>query len=196
MYQEAGCEVHGVDVSPTMVELAREKLGPDAVLQVAEASEIPYDDGSFDLVLATYVCHELASDSHEQVIDECRRVVKDSGRIVVADFRDVPSLFVKPQLKKASILLSKILMGPYDNFRQYLERGGLSALIDRLPLHVYHDYTDPRHHTSMAALGSRDHWRSMVADFRDATLRHAMPVPSRVNQAEAGQTEPSRAQIG
>jgi SAM-dependent methyltransferase len=44
-----GFDVRGVDISPAMVERAREKLGPDAELSVGDMRELP-ELGSFDLV--------------------------------------------------------------------------------------------------------------------------------------------------
>lgn len=48
------CAVRGVDISPEMIKAARSKIGldPDArvAFKVADAAELPYPDGHFDLI--------------------------------------------------------------------------------------------------------------------------------------------------
>ncbi|TET53384.1 MAG: class I SAM-dependent methyltransferase, partial [Anaerolineales bacterium] len=44
LYQEAGCRVYGVDLSPAMVQAARAKLGPGAGVQRGDACRIPIAD--------------------------------------------------------------------------------------------------------------------------------------------------------
>jgi SAM-dependent methyltransferase len=53
---ELGCEVVMVDISPRMVELARER-GVDA--QVGDATCLPFADGSFDCVVAAWMLFHL-----------------------------------------------------------------------------------------------------------------------------------------
>ncbi len=38
LYQEAGCEIHGIDLSPSMVNAASKKLGEQADIRVGDAS--------------------------------------------------------------------------------------------------------------------------------------------------------------
>ena len=48
--------VSGFDLSPAMVELARERLGEDADVRVADlGAPLPYPDDEFDLVVASLV---------------------------------------------------------------------------------------------------------------------------------------------
>ena len=55
-----GAIVTGFDSSPAMVELARQRLGEDADLLVADLSRpLPYADGSFDDVVVSLVLHYL-----------------------------------------------------------------------------------------------------------------------------------------
>ena len=44
-----GADVLGVDLSPKMIEVAREKV-PEARFEVADGKRLPYGDASFDLV--------------------------------------------------------------------------------------------------------------------------------------------------
>ena len=55
-----GAVVTGFDRSAAMVELARERLGDDADLHVADLSEpLPFPDDEFDVVVASLVLHYL-----------------------------------------------------------------------------------------------------------------------------------------
>jgi ubiquinone/menaquinone biosynthesis C-methylase UbiE len=69
--------VVGVDIAPEMVERARQKTRDSANLsfEVADASALPYDDGSFDLVTAANMI---------PFFDELARVVRPGGTLVLA----------------------------------------------------------------------------------------------------------------
>src|SRR5215212_9772692 len=53
-----GAIVTGFDGSPAMVELARQRLGENAELHVADLSQpLPFPDGAFDDVVVSLVLH-------------------------------------------------------------------------------------------------------------------------------------------
>ena len=58
--RDRGATVTGFDSSTGMLEQARQRLGDDADLQVAElGSPLPFPDGAFDDVIAALVLHYL-----------------------------------------------------------------------------------------------------------------------------------------
>src|SRR5687768_382175 len=58
--RDRGALVTGVDASAGMVDLARQRLGPDADVRVADLVEpLPFDDQAFDDVIASLVLHYL-----------------------------------------------------------------------------------------------------------------------------------------
>lgn len=73
-----GHTVVGIDSSPAMVALARERH--DAV--VADASALPFEGGSFDLVVAYMSVMNL--DDPEAGIREAARVLEPGGRLCIA----------------------------------------------------------------------------------------------------------------
>lgn len=80
--RERGASVAGFDASPAMVRIARERLGDEADLQVADLTQpLPYDDAVFDDALAVLVLHYL--EDWSQPLGELRRVLKPGGRLVV-----------------------------------------------------------------------------------------------------------------
>lgn len=80
--------VHGVDPSPRMIARARAKARrrrADVAFDVAVAQELPFADGSFDLVLCTLVAHELPHADRRRCLAEMHRVLKPRGRLLVVD---------------------------------------------------------------------------------------------------------------
>jgi ubiquinone/menaquinone biosynthesis C-methylase UbiE len=67
-------EVHGVDVSPGMIEEAR-RLGGREHYAVADASALPYDDAAFDLVTLNNMI---------PFFDELARITAPGGSVAVA----------------------------------------------------------------------------------------------------------------
>lgn len=50
LFRDLGLEVAGVDPSVHMLDVARKKLGARAELRLGRAEDLPFDDGSFDIV--------------------------------------------------------------------------------------------------------------------------------------------------
>jgi SAM-dependent methyltransferase len=78
-----GAVVTGFDASPAMVDLARQRLGADADLHVADLSApLPFADAGFDDVVASLVLHYL--EDWTVPLSELRRVLKPGGRLMVS----------------------------------------------------------------------------------------------------------------
>ncbi|MBB3674733.1 class I SAM-dependent methyltransferase [Modestobacter versicolor] len=81
--RDRGAVVTGFDASPLMVSLARERLGADADVQVADlATPLPFADGGFDDVTASLVLHYLRD--WAAPLAELRRVLRPGGRLVLS----------------------------------------------------------------------------------------------------------------
>ncbi|QNN51583.1 class I SAM-dependent methyltransferase [Nocardioides mesophilus] len=73
--------VRGFDLSPSMVELARRRLGEDADVRVADlGAPLPYADDAFDLVMASLSLHYV--EDWASTLAELRRVLKPGGRLI------------------------------------------------------------------------------------------------------------------
>jgi ubiquinone/menaquinone biosynthesis C-methylase UbiE len=78
-----GAIVTGFDSSPVMLELARQRLGDDADLQVADLSQpLPFTDATFDDVVVSLVLHYLQDWTGP--LAELRRVLKPGGRLLLS----------------------------------------------------------------------------------------------------------------
>lgn len=88
-----GADVYGVDVSERMVEIAAKKYSR-AHLQVADAYSLPFDDESFDVVVAAFLIVHLKRP--EDFFAEAYRILKEGGVLVVSNINQK-----KPPLLKA-----------------------------------------------------------------------------------------------
>lgn len=68
----------GLDASPAMLAIARERAG-DAVLVVGDFARMPFPDGEFDVVISSHAL--LFADDRVAVLREIRRVVRPGGRL-------------------------------------------------------------------------------------------------------------------
>jgi len=85
---EAGHEVHGLDISPAMVKLAREKLaeaGYMAEFSVGDASAPPWARGSFDAVLTRHVLWAMVDP--DVALSRWLGLLTPTGRLVLIDGR-------------------------------------------------------------------------------------------------------------
>jgi len=91
--QHPGLKVVGLDLSDEMLNLARLRtgragLGERVTFRRGNAENIPYPDGSFDLVVSTLSLHHWSAPG--KVLDEVARVLRAAGKCVLADMRRDP----------------------------------------------------------------------------------------------------------
>jgi ubiquinone/menaquinone biosynthesis C-methylase UbiE len=92
-------EVVGLDLSETMIEIARQNADEHGVSERVEfrqgnASHMPFDDSRFDFVVSGGSLHHW--EESRQVFSEIYRVLKPGRRALVSDLRrDVPQKAVK-----------------------------------------------------------------------------------------------------
>jgi SAM-dependent methyltransferase len=77
MARELGAQVVAIDVSPRMVELTAAR-GIDA--RLGDVQDLPFDDGSFDLVVAAWVLFHPAD--LDRALAEIARVLQSGGRLI------------------------------------------------------------------------------------------------------------------
>lgn len=87
-YYRQDHQVHGIDISPHMLERAhsrvrRKRLGQVSQLQVMDASEMQFADASFDTVIAAYVMSVVPEP--DRVMQEIERVCKPGGDVIIVN---------------------------------------------------------------------------------------------------------------
>ena len=86
-----GGTVYGCDLNPEMLkylEAAIEKEGVDNIkpVQCGEV-EVPLEDGIADVVIMVNLHHEL--DFRDRSLAECRRLLRDGGKVAVIDWKPI-----------------------------------------------------------------------------------------------------------
>ena len=88
----------GIDLSATMLERARRRLGPDVPLARADAEELPFASASFDIVLCTEVLEHTRFPG--RVLQELVRLCAPNGRIIVSIPNEVIIDRIKRELRR------------------------------------------------------------------------------------------------
>jgi ubiquinone/menaquinone biosynthesis C-methylase UbiE len=93
-----GAEVIASDYVDALLERAKQRAEADGLpleTRVADAENLPFDDGTFDAVLSTFGV--MFTPNHERAANELLRVTRASGRIGLANW--TPDGFVGRMLK-------------------------------------------------------------------------------------------------
>jgi len=78
-----GRELYGADISENMVRVAREKLGTNASIAVANVEKLPFDSTFFDILICNASFHHYPSP--EKALAEMNRVLKPNGQLVIGE---------------------------------------------------------------------------------------------------------------
>jgi ubiquinone/menaquinone biosynthesis C-methylase UbiE len=131
LYRMAGCQLFGIDCSPSMLEVARRKFGQSADLRLEDASHMSFASGTFDLVTIVLALHEMPAATRPSVLAESLRVAKPDGRVMVIDFHFGPYAFPKGWAQKLFILIMEMGAGRehFSNYRDFIRHRGLEGLV-------------------------------------------------------------------
>ena len=83
-----GVVASGLDPDETALEIAKRKSkgkGLDIKWHLGFMEGMPFEDGSFDIVISTLAFHHINPEKKLQALMECRRVLRPTGRMVLVD---------------------------------------------------------------------------------------------------------------
>ena len=87
-----GAEVTGIDLSSKMLAIAHRKLkkaGLTEKIKLLRMSamdmDTTFDDNSFDAITSTLVFSEMSSEEIRYVLNQCHRLLKANGSLLIAD---------------------------------------------------------------------------------------------------------------
>jgi ubiquinone/menaquinone biosynthesis C-methylase UbiE len=79
-------EVVGIDLSDAMLRVARKKSRASNLrFQRADATELPFNDSTFDIACISFALHEMPAPIRTRAIAEMARVTKTRGIVIVID---------------------------------------------------------------------------------------------------------------
>ncbi|THG29154.1 bifunctional demethylmenaquinone methyltransferase/2-methoxy-6-polyprenyl-1,4-benzoquinol methylase UbiE [Glaciibacter flavus] len=86
----SGAYVTAADFSPGMIEVGRRRQAgvPNIVFVEADATALPFDDGSFDAVTISFGLRNVVEP--KKAIAEFLRVLRPGGRLVICEFSTPP----------------------------------------------------------------------------------------------------------
>lgn len=112
-----GCRVVGVDIAEVSIEKARERavregLGDKVEFRIGDAYDLPFESGSFDVVITLFVSQFLDMD---RVFKEFVRVLKPGGYVGINEMykdRDIPP---KPadEIREAEEIINDFTQLPF-----------------------------------------------------------------------------------
>jgi SAM-dependent methyltransferase len=134
--QHRTCELHGLDLSARMIDVAREdaaQQGLEIDLRTGSITGLPYGSAAFDVVLTNIMFHHLDLGEKRQAVAEIARVLRPGGRYVSAEFG--------PRARNS--LERRLAKGEYTLYPSHLAEAGLSLRHEELSpfvwgLQVYH----------------------------------------------------------
>lgn len=94
-------EVVGIDASPEMIEVARQKAshqGASARFEIGLIERIAFADGYFDVVLSSLMLHHLPGDLKQRGLAEVYRALRPGGRVLVVDMSSRPTRLARAAL--------------------------------------------------------------------------------------------------
>ncbi|NUW39490.1 class I SAM-dependent methyltransferase [Nonomuraea rhodomycinica] len=79
--------VTGLDPSPAMIEYATRRAPANCTYVVGAGQDLPFPDGSFDLVVSSLAVHHMPVEARPGAVREMFRVLRPGGRLLIAEFR-------------------------------------------------------------------------------------------------------------
>ena len=118
-------EITGIDIDPEQIELAcKDTAGmPNIRFLEADAADLPFSDGSFDIVLSLGVLHHIHN--WLDVLKEIKRILRPDGYFVYADIIYPERVTRMDSSSKRSFGLVTI---DIDELNSFLEKFGFTTI--------------------------------------------------------------------
>lgn len=110
--QKVRGSVIGIDFSQKMISIAKHRKHAGVKFLLSEAEEIPFPDNMFDYVTSSFAMRNVVNETNK-VLNEMYRVTKSFGRIILLEFGNPESVFLRRiyhfYLKKVLPLIGMLL---------------------------------------------------------------------------------------
>jgi demethylmenaquinone methyltransferase/2-methoxy-6-polyprenyl-1,4-benzoquinol methylase len=129
-----GAQVTGIDISPKMLSIARQKIEEAKLLEridLQEMSVVEMDthipDQSYDKIVATLIFSELTEDEQRFALNQCYRILKPGGQLIIGDevtpasrIKKTIHYLVRLPLALITYLVAQTTTNPLKNIEQKL----------------------------------------------------------------------------
>jgi len=88
----AGANVTALDISPNMLKLLEQKE-PGIKTVLGDMEDMPFEDDSFDMIFSSLAMVHLKK--LDRFLDECYRVVKDNGKVILVNIHYRKSMILQ-----------------------------------------------------------------------------------------------------
>jgi ubiquinone/menaquinone biosynthesis C-methylase UbiE len=133
MIAKRGIDVTAVDLTEELFPSPRSaRLPPSFSFFQADARDLPFRSGQFDLALISMVLHEMDPSGRIPTLREMMRVVRENGVLLIMDF-DFP-LDSDRSLAALIIRIIETIAGQehHGNFLSFMAAGGVPPLLRNL----------------------------------------------------------------
>ncbi len=141
MLAKAGIEVTGMDLSPAMLGVARDKSPPTVAHLLGNAENLPFGPGSFDCVTISLALHEMATETRMVTTGEMLRVLTPGGKLIVFDYAAPENWRSTFGLALLGLLERIAGKEHFKNFVRFTRTGGIDQFLKAFPLKVIRSRT-------------------------------------------------------
>ena len=123
----------GIDSSLAMLERARTVCPDEIDLHLLDAEQDAFSPNSFDCAILSLALHERHPSSARTIYENCQKLLRDQGALIIADFNPQSTGFFGSFLGKFLIPLVERCAGDehYQNYKRWIDNGGLEHFINR-----------------------------------------------------------------
>lgn len=130
-YGKYGILTTGIDKEQSMLNVAlrnKEKLKLlNISFHLADATALPFSDGSFDYVSISFGLHDKERDIRSRIVSEMKRVVKRDGSLIFIDFQVPLPSNIWAMLARTIEFLAR--GSHYQGFRDFINNGGIKNIL-------------------------------------------------------------------
>jgi ubiquinone/menaquinone biosynthesis C-methylase UbiE len=138
-----GLRVTGMDLSPDMLDIARQKAPEGAELRWVQAGAVELIDcfppASFDTIASVLMFSELSAAERAETLRQCHRLLRARGQLLIADevrastfFRRALQMLVRAPLAAITFLLTQTSTHAIQGLEEEIAAAGF-ALVRREP---------------------------------------------------------------
>lgn len=132
-FADAGAEVVGLDLSESMLRIARRKAGARTItFQEGDARALPFADASFDRSCVSFGLHEMPASVRREALRELARVTRPDGRIVIVDYALPPGRIAR------WLVYHFVKLYERDNYAEFAT-SDLRAMLDEAGMSIVSD---------------------------------------------------------